>query len=321
MMASTAARTSTKPIRVGVVGVGYLGRYHARIYAEMPDVDLIGVADIDAARAGDIAQKHRCQAYTNAAELLDRVDAVSIVVPTIHHVSVARPFLDRGVHMLIEKPIAPTTEEAQALVALADRAGVVFQVGHLERFNAGIMELAARVRQPRFLEVHRLGTFVDRATDVDVVTDLMIHDIDIVLSLVQSGIRNIAADGIAVITDQVDIANARIEFENGAVANVTASRVSNKKLRRIRIFGKEHYYGLDYIGQKLEIVRAVPDTSGGKWPKITTESLDVTPHPPLDTELSHFIRCVRNGETPLVDGRVGLEALRVALLVKEKIAA
>lgn len=308
-----------KPLRVGVVGVGYLGRFHARIYADMPDVELVGVADVDAQRAQGIAEQHGCQAYTDARDLINRIDAVSIVVPTIHHVDVARPFLERGVHMLIEKPIAPTTAAAEALVEAADRAGVIFQVGHLERFNAGIMELAARVKQPRFLEVHRLGEFVDRATDVDVVTDLMIHDIDIVMSLVRSGIRNIAADGIPVITDQVDIANARIEFENGAVANVTASRVSNKKLRRIRIFGREHYYGLDYIGQKIEIVRAVPDASGGKWPKIVTEMLDVTPHPPLDTEIAHFVRCVRTGETPLVNGRVGLEALRVAQLVREKI--
>jgi predicted dehydrogenase len=317
----TEAAATVRPLRVGVVGVGYLGRFHARIYADMPDVALVGVADIDGARAREIAEQHGCEAYADATELLDRVDAVSIVVPTIHHVSVARPFLEHGVHMLMEKPIAPTAAEAESLVALADRAGVVFQVGHLERFNAGIMELAARVQQPRFLEVHRLGTFVDRATDVDVVTDLMIHDIDIVLSLVRSGIRHIAADGIAVITHQVDIANARIEFENGAVANVTASRVSNKKLRRIRIFGNEQYYGLDYIGQKIEIVRAVPDPAGGKWPKIVTEFLDVTPHPPLDTELAHFIRCIRSGETPLVNGRVGLEALRVALSVKAKIAA
>jgi predicted dehydrogenase len=309
-----------KPLRVGVVGVGYLGRFHARIYADMPDVELVGVADVDAQRARGIAEQHGCRAYTDARDLIDRIDAVSIVVPTIRHVDVARPFLERGVHMLIEKPIAPTTAAAEALVEAADRAGVIFQVGHLERFNAGIMELAARVKQPRFLEVHRLGEFVDRATDVDVVTDLMIHDIDIVMSLVRSGIRHIAADGIPVITDQVDIANARIEFENGAVANVTASRVSNKKLRRIRIFGREHYYGLDYIGQKIEIVRAVPDASGGKWPKIVTEMLDVTPHPPLDAEIAHFVRCVRTGETPLVNGRVGLEALRVAQLVREKIS-
>jgi len=314
------SNTVAKPLRVGVVGVGYLGRFHARIYADMADVELVGVADVDRERAREIAELHHCQPYADARELIDKVDAVSIVVPTIYHVEVARPFIEHGVHTLIEKPIAPTTAEAESLVALADRSGVVFQVGHLERFNAGIMELAARVQQPRFLEVHRLGEFVDRATDVDVVTDLMIHDIDIVMSLVQSKIQNIAADGIPVITDQVDIANARIEFENGAVANVTASRVSNKKLRRIRIFGREQYYGLDYIGQKIEIVRAVPDSGGGKWPKIVTEMLDVKPHPPLDMELAHFVSCVRTGKTPLVNGRVGLEALRVAQLVREKIA-
>lgn len=320
-MTRTAAPRPKQPLRVGVVGVGYLGRFHARIYADMPDVELVGVVDVDSARAREIAEQHGCEAYTDYNDLLGRVDAVSIVVPTIHHAAVARPFLERGVHMLMEKPIAPSLGEAEELVELAERAGAIFQVGHLERFNAGIMELATRVAQPRFLEVHRLGTFVDRATDVDVITDLMIHDIDIVLSLVKSGIRHIAADGIPVITDQVDIANARIEFENGAVANVTASRVSNKKLRRIRVFGKEHYYGLDYIEQKLEIVRAVPDEAGGKWPKIVTEMLAIEPRPPLDTELAHFVRAVRTGERPLVDGRVGLEALRVALLVKERIAA
>lgn len=321
MTPSPAATRNDKRLRLGVVGVGYLGRFHARIYANMPAVELVGVADIDSGRAQEVAEQHRCRAYRDAGDLLDHVDAVSIVVPTVNHAAVARPFLERGVHMLLEKPIAPTLAEAQELVELAERAGVIFQVGHLERFNAGIMELAGRVQQPRFLEVHRLGTFVDRATDVDVVTDLMIHDIDIVLSLVRSGIRNIAADGIPVITDQVDIANARIEFENGAVANVTASRVSNKKLRRIRVFGNEHYYGLDYIEQKLEIVRAAPDEAGGKWPKIVTESLAVTPHPPLDTELAHFVRSVQTGAPPLVNGRVGLEALRVALLVKERIAS
>ncbi|HEY8554213.1 MAG TPA: Gfo/Idh/MocA family oxidoreductase [Burkholderiales bacterium] len=316
---SAASRRTGERLRVGVVGVGYLGRFHARIYADMPDVELVGVADIDEARAREIAEQYNCAAYTRAEDLLGRVDAVSIVVPTIHHAAVTRPFLEHKVHTLLEKPIAPTLAEAEELVALAERAGVVFQVGHLERFNAGVMELAERVRDPRFLEVHRLGTFVDRATDVDVVTDLMIHDIDIVLSLVRSEIRHIAADGIPVITDQVDIANARIEFENGAVANVTASRVSNKKLRRIRIFARERYYGLDYIGQTLEIVRPVPDENGGKWPKIVTEMLEITPRPPLDSELAHFVQSVRNGTRPLVDGRAGLEALRVALLVKERI--
>jgi len=309
------------PLRVGVVGVGYLGRFHARIYSSLPGVTLVGVADVDGARAEQVGAEYGCAAYSDPMALLDKVEAVSIVTPTVYHAEVARPYLERGVHMLMEKPIAPALDEATALVELAERCGVVFQVGHLERFNAGIMELAARVTAPRFIEVHRLGTFVDRATDVDVVTDLMIHDIDIVLALVGSPIKHISAQGSPVLTEHIDIANARIEFTNGAVANVTASRVSAKKLRRIRIFSREHYYGLDYIDQKLEIVRAVPDPDGGKWPKIVTETLAIEPRPPLDTELDYFVRAVRARSRPLVDGRVGLEALRVALLVKESIAA
>ncbi len=316
-----SSKAADGKLRVGVAGVGYLGRFHARIYASMPDVELVGVADVNEKTAKEIAELHGCRAYTDARDLLGNVDAISIVVPTVYHGQVAKPFLEHGVHMLMEKPIAPTYEESSELVKLAERAGVIFQVGHLERFNAGIMVLADRVKNPRFIEVHRLGPFVERATDVDVVTDLMIHDIDIVLSLVKSNIRSITATGIPVLTEHVDIANARIEFENGAVANVTASRVSNKKLRRIRVFGKKHYYGLDYIDQKLEMVSTEPDPDSGKWPRITTERLDIQPRPPLDTELESFIRSVRTGTPPLVNGRVGLEALRVALLVKEKIAS
>ena len=251
-------QTANRRLRVGVLGVGYLGRFHAKIYAAMPDVELVGVADVNAGAAKTVAAQYGCAAYADPRELLGKVDAVSVVVPTVHHAEVARPFLERKVHMLMEKPIAPTYDESRALVEQAEAAGVIFQVGHLERFNAGVMALAERCANPRFIEVHRIGPFVDRATDVDVVTDLMIHDIDIVLALVKSPIRNIAANGIPVITDHVDIANARIEFENGAVANVTASRVSNKKFRRIRVFGDRHYYGLNYVDQKLGSNRSGP---------------------------------------------------------------
>jgi predicted dehydrogenase len=312
---------ASNKLRVGVVGVGYLGRFHARIYAAMSDVELVGVADVDLDKARAIADQHGCAAYRDARELLGKVDAVSVVVPTVAHLAVARPFLEEGAHILMEKPLAPTYDEAVELVELAERSSVIFQVGHLERFNAGVMALAERLQNPSFIEVHRLGTFVERATDVDVVTDLMIHDIDIAMSLVKSPIRHIAADGMPVLTSHVDIANARIEFDNGAVANVTASRVSNKKLRRIRVFGDGHYYGLDYIDQQLEVARAVPDADGGKWPKIVTECLQIEPRPPLDTELEFFVRSVREGTPPLVNGRVGLEALRVALLVQDKIVA
>ena len=319
-MTTTATGTAGR-LRVGVAGVGYLGRIHARIYASLPDVELVGVADVNAKAAHEIAAQHGCRAYADARELLGKVDAVSIVVPTVYHGEVARPFLERGVHMLMEKPIAPTYEESAELVQLAERTGAIFQVGHLERFNAGVMALAERARNPRFIEVHRIGPFVARATDVDVVTDLMIHDIDIVLALVKSDIKNVAATGIPVITNHVDIANARIEFENGAVANVTASRVSNKKLRRIRVFGDHQYYGLDYADQKLEVVHATPGEAGSEWPRIVTESVSITPRPPLDAELDYFVKAVRTGTPPVVDGHVGLEALRVAHMVKEKIAA
>jgi predicted dehydrogenase len=317
---NASSQTATGRIRVGVVGVGYLGKLHARIYAGMPDVELIGVADVNGEAARDVAAQHGCAAYTDPTELLGKVDAVSIVVPTSIHLPVARPFLERGVHMLMEKPLAPSLAEAQQLVELAERSRGVFQVGHLERFNAGVMALAERAPDPRFIEVHRLGPFVARATDVDVVTDLMIHDIDIVLELVRSPLKTVAATGITVLTSHIDIANARLEFENGAVANVTASRVSNKKFRRLRLFGDAHYYGLDYIEQKMEVSYAekAPD---GEWPKIVSEVVDIQPRPPLDTELEHFVRSVRTGQPPLVNGRVALEALRVVLLVKEKIHA
>lgn len=317
---NVSSQTTSGRIRVGVIGVGYLGKLHARIYAGMPDVELVGVADVNADAAREVAAQHGCTAHTDPSELLDKVDAVSIVVPTSLHLPVARPFLERGVHMLMEKPLAPSLAEAQQLVELAERSGGIFQVGHLERFNAGVMALAERAPDPRFIEVHRLGPFVARATDVDVVTDLMIHDIDIVLELVKSPLKAIAATGITVLTSHIDIANARLEFDNGAVANVTASRVSSKKFRRLRLFGHAHYYGLDYIEQKMEVSYAEKG-SDGEWPKIVSEVVDIQPRPPLDTELEHFVRSVRTGQPPLVGGRIALEALRVALLVKEKIHA
>ncbi len=307
-------------LRAGVVGVGYLGKFHARIYASMPDVVLSGVVDVDEAAAKSVAAQYGCNAYTRAEDLLGKVDAVSIVVPTVHHLAVARPFLESGVHMLMEKPLAPSFEEALALVELAEKCKVLFQVGHLERFNAGVMALAERVHEPRFIEVHRLGGFVERATDVDVVTDLMIHDIDIVMSLVKSPIRDIAATGLPVLTEHVDIANARIEFANGAVANVTASRVSNKKQRRIRVFGHNGYYALNYIDQQIEVARALPGPPGARA-EIATERVEIEPRQPLDAELEHFVKSVQTGEAPLVGGRTALEALKVALMVKEKIAS
>ncbi len=302
--------------RVGVVGVGYLGRFHALIYSRMANVELVGVADSDTERAAKVAAECRCEAYRNGQDLIGKVDAVSIVVPTTAHLEVARPFLERGTHMLLEKPIATTGSEGRELVRLAETQGALLQIGHLERFNAGVMALAERISRPRFIEAHRMGEFVARATDVDVVSDLMIHDIDIILSLVDSEIRTIAAVGTRVLTRHIDIANARLEFANGAVANVIASRVSEKKLRRIRVFEEDLYQSLDFIEQRIET--AYPKSSpDAEWPEIVVEKVDIEPIKPLDTELAAFIDCVNTGQKPLVDGRVGLEALEVALKVKE----
>jgi predicted dehydrogenase len=307
-------------LRVGVVGVGYLGRFHALIYSRMGQVELVGVVDNDRARARQVAAEAGCCALAHHLDLLGRVDAVSIVVPTSVHLEVARPFLEAGVHTLLEKPIAPSWEEGRSIVALAEAGGALLQIGHLERFNAGVMALAQRIDRPRFIEAHRMSSFVGRATDVDVVSDLMIHDIDIILSLVPASITAIAAVGTPVLTEHVDIANARLEFADGTVANVVASRVSEVKLRRIRVFQPNAYLSLDFADQALDLAYPRPDPTG-PWPQIVRERIQLEPVKPLDAELAAFVEAVRHGTPPLVDGQVGLEALEVALRVREKILA
>ncbi|WP_275097671.1 Gfo/Idh/MocA family protein [Sedimenticola hydrogenitrophicus] len=308
----------SKKLRVGVVGVGYLGRFHALIYSRMENVELVGVVDIDPQTAARVAEECGCTAFGSSSDLLGKVDAVSIVVPTTAHLDEARPFLEAGVHMLLEKPIASTVEAGREIVRLAEAAGVILQIGHLERFNAGVMALAERIRRPRFIEAHRMGGFVERATDVDVVSDLMIHDIDIILSLVKSEIIAISAVGTPVLTSHVDIANARLEFANGTVANVIASRVSEKRMRRIRVFEENRYESLDFIDQRIETAYPKP-RPGEAWPEVVMESLAIEPVKPLDAELAAFVASVISGEPPLVDGQVGLEALDVAMRVKAEI--
>jgi len=305
----------TDRLRVAVIGVGYLGRFHALIYSRMPDVELVGVVDADSERARAVAHEAGCAVWPDSVSLIGAVDAVSVVVPTTAHLAVAEPLLERGIHMLMEKPIAATREEGERLVALAEASGLTLQVGHLERFNAGVMALAERIEQPRFVETQRMGGFVERATDVDVVSDLMIHDIDIILSLVDSELRTVSAVGTPVLTDHVDIANARLEFANGAVANVVASRVSDKKTRRIRVFQERKYLSLDFIEQTIDVAyRRFGE--GGERPEIVRERIQVEPVKPLDRELEDFVDCVRTGRRPVVHGRVGLEALDVALKVQ-----
>lgn len=308
-----------KPIRVAVVGVGYLGSIHARIYARLEGVELVGVVDSDRERAEQVAAETGSKPFGEISQLIGQIDAVSVVVPTTLHREIALPFIEAGIHLLLEKPVAPTVKEAEAIVAAAEEAGIILLVGHLERFNAGVMRLAERVGKPRFIEVHRLGTFVERATDVDVVTDLMIHDIDIVMELVEETLVGVSAIGAKVVTDQVDIANARLEFKNGVVANVTASRVSNKRFRRIRVFGENGYHALNFSDQQIDMVTTGECPPGARFPELLSEKLEVEPRPPLDAELEHFVDAVRNGLKPLVSGHQGVEALRVAALVREKI--
>ncbi len=306
-------------LRVAVIGVGYLGRFHALIYSRLPQVRLVGVVDADAARASAVAKEAGCAAFTDLAAIIDQVDAVSVVVPTTAHLAVAEPLLSRGIHLLLEKPIAATRGEGERIVALADQAGAILQIGHLERFNAGVMALAEHIDRPRFVETQRLGEFVERATDVDVVSDLMIHDLDIILSLMGSELWSVSAVGTPVLTDQVDIANARLEFANGAVANAVASRVSDRRIRHIRVFQEHKYLSLDFIAQTIDIAypRLVP---GASRPEIVRERIQVEPVKPLDREIEAFVACVREGRRPLVDGRVGLEALDLALRVRDCMA-
>jgi len=305
-------------LRVGVVGVGYLGRFHALIYSRHPAVELVGVADTRPETAQSVAAEAGCAAYADPAALVGKVDAVSIVVPTTAHLDVARPFLEHGTHVLLEKPIATTAAEGREIVRLARGSGAILQIGHLERYNAGVMALAGRISRPRFIEAHRMSGFVARATDVDVVSDLMIHDIDIILSLVNAEIASIAAVGTPVLTDHIDIANARLEFTDGTVANVIASRVSRDRSRRIRVFQEHCYLSLDFIEQHLDVVYP-RERPGEEWPEIVSERVTIEPVKPLDAEIADFVACVHERREPLVSGEVGAEALEVALAVKERI--
>jgi predicted dehydrogenase len=308
----------TQPLRLAVVGVGYLGRFHALIYSRMPGVVLAGVVDSDPERAQMVAAEAGCTAYGAVEDLIGMVDAVSVVVPTTAHLSASEPLLRRGIPVLLEKPIAATRDEGAEIVRVAAAHGAMLQIGHVERFNAGVMALAERIESPRYIEAQRMGGFVERATDVDVVSDLMIHDIDIILSLIGAEISHISAVGASVLTEHVDIASARLEFDNGAVANVVASRVSDRKTRRIRVFQPGRYLSLDFIDQTIDIAepRVVP---GAPRPEIARRRVAVEPIKPLDLELAEFVRCVREGATPLVDGRIGLKALEVALEVHARI--
>jgi predicted dehydrogenase len=311
---------STKRLRVGVVGVGSLGQHHARIYSEMDNAELTGVYDSDSERAAEIAARHDVQAYSSLDALAGSVDAASVVVPTDLHREVAGRLIEQGVHLLIEKPIASSTLEAEELVALAEAGGRILQVGHIERFNPVMAYLEKAAHNPRFIESHRLapyppprGDLPPRGTEVGVVLDLMIHDIEIVLHLVRSPVKEFHAVGVSVLSPSEDIANVRLIFENQCVANLTASRISPERMRKIRIFLTDAYVSLDYQEQAGKVHRRVGNA-------IEVESVPVEKGEPLARELSSFVSCVASRNQPVVSGRHASEALRLAMAITQWIA-
>lgn len=310
---------AASPLRVGVVGVGYLGKFHAQKYQHSPDVTLVGVVDKNPDQAREVAASIGTQALTDHHDLIGQVDAVSIVVPTQDHFAVSRDFLEQGVHLLIEKPITSRLEEADALIKLAEHKACIIQVGHLERFNPAVAALKDIVHTPRFIESHRLSIFKPRGTDVSVVLDLMIHDIDIILNFVKSKVCGIHAAGISVISEHVDIANARLEFENGCVANVTASRISMKNERKIRMFQKDAYISVDFANHEITIVQPENQNSDSLIPGMAINNLCFTKADALDDEIQSFIQAVRNRKQPEVTGQMGRDALQIALVIMDQI--
>mgnify|MGYP000731255845 CR=1 FL=1 len=313
------------PIRTGVVGLGYFGRFHAKHYAANTSADLVAVCDADPARANDIATEFGGTVETDYTTLPGKVDAVSITVPTSMHFDVARFFIENGVHVLVEKPITETVEEADALVALAEERGVVLQVGHIERFSAAFKALSEKVTRPLFIESRRISPWKPRATDVDVVLDLMIHDIDLVLGLVNSPVESLQALGAPVLNASEDIANARITFENGTVADITASRIAGKTDRQIRLFQLDNYLVCDFVDHRVtQFTRGLP-TDGGEGAAthgpnaIEMESWDIAKEDSLGNEIAEFIDCIATNRRPTVDGRVGREALHVATMITDSI--
>ena len=306
-------------IRVGVVGTGYLGKYHAEKYTRMQNVELVGVADIDRSVAQEVADRFQTRAYGDHRQLIDKVDAVSIVVPTSLHFEISRDFLENGVDVLIEKPMTTTLQQADELVSFAEAKGLIIQVGHLERFNPAVVALRGIVNRPMFIESHRLSVYKERALDVSVVLDLMIHDIDLISNFVRSPIRHIRAAGIPVITDQVDIANARLEFANGCVANVTASRVSMKNERKIRLFQRDAYISVDFANHGITLIRRNQQLRDSLIPGMEIRQLDFEKGDALEDELRAFVQSVAERKAPEVDGRVGRSALQIALDVMEQI--
>lgn len=299
-------------VKVGVIGVGALGSCHARIYSKLPNVELVGVADIDIAKAKDIGLLYDTTYTKDYRELLDKIDAASIVVPTEKHFDIAKDALNKNIHTLVEKPFTKTLQQADEITSLAESKNLILQVGHVERFNSAIRAIKKVCKIPRFIECHRLGPFKTRSLDIGVVLDLMIHDIDIILDLVNSEIEYIDAVGANILTPHEDIANARIKFKNKTVCDITVSRVTEDVQRKIRIFQDDAYISIDYVAQQAKIY-----TKKGKI--ITKKELKIEKEMPLEEEIKSFIKCVEDNKKPLVSAREGRAALEVAFRIIEEI--
>ena len=308
-----------KKLRVGVVGAGYLGKFHAEKYSQMDDVELVGIADSNRVQAESVSKKVKTNAYTDYRDLIGKTDAVSVVVPTPAHFEVSRDFLENDIDVLIEKPITTTLAEADELISISAARGLIIQVGHLERFNPAILALKDIVKNPRFIESHRLSIFKERGTDVSVVLDLMIHDIDIISGFVKSEIKSIHAAGIPVITGLADIANTRLEFMSGCIANVTASRISTKNERKIRLFQQDAYISVDFASNEITVVRKKESKKESLIPGMEIKQICFEKSDALKDELTAFVKAVSRREIPEVTGQVGRDALKVALSVMEQI--
>lgn len=314
-------------IRAGVLGVGNLGQHHARVYTQIKGVQLVGVVDPDEARAKELAKKHKAEAFTRPEQLLGKVDCVSVVVPTALHLQVALPFLKAGVHCLIEKPLTTDLAEADQLIDAARASGALLQVGHIERFNPAILALKEFKGQPLFIEAHRLGPYSPRNTDIDVVLELMIHDLDIVLALVGRKVLQVQSVGLPVLSHTEDIANVRLAFEGGCVANLTASRVTTAKQRKIRLFTREAYLSVDYLAKEVKVYRlkegADPTQASsmlGLAKMVHMETLKIKDEEQLKLELESFIDAVRGGTRPVVNGEDGRDAVALGLEIRRQMS-
>ena len=303
-------------MKMAVIGVGHLGRHHARILSSLPGVELVSVVDINRDRAMKVASTYGISALTDWREVDAGVDAVTIAAPTEVHREIAEGFLARRVHVLVEKPMTPTTPDADHLLRIARDRGAVLAVGHTERFNPAVARVRSLVCEPRFIEVHRLGTFPERSLDIDVVFDLMIHDLDLVLDIVGGEVTGIEAVGVPVLTSRIDIANVRLRFDRGCIANLTASRISRDRVRKIRFFQRDAYVSIDYAAQEAEIWRLVP--KAGEMPAIEGGKLDVEHEEPLKRELEDFVAAIRDRRAPTVPGEQGRAALALAERVVER---